>query len=217
MKKKKVSNAAIRRIPRYYRHLEALERKGIARISSAKLAMRMGLTSSQIRHDLASFGEFGQMGYGYSVSELMKEVAGILGMDNCYTAVLVGGGCLGQTLLANFPFARYGIHLSAVYDIAPGMMGKTPFGVAVRYVSDLEADLAIKPADIGILTAPVGSARELAAILENSGVKGIWNFTNDELKLKDPDIVVEDVHLFDSLFSLCCAINERDARKVSNY
>lgn len=205
LKRDTIPSAVIRRMPRYYRHLELLRKKGVERVSSQKLAMRTGLTASQIRQDLACFGEFGQQGYGYSVEGLMSEIATILGMKKGYTAVMVGAGRLGRALAANFPFARYGIHVTALYDIDPEIVGSTVCGLPVYHADSLAADLVDHPVDIGILTASVSAANELADILAES-VKGIWNFTNAELKPRIGKPVIEDIHFFDSLFSLCCTI-----------
>ena len=81
MKKRKISDAVIRRLPRYYRYLDDLHSKGIVRISSNSLGERMGITASQIRQDLSCFGEFGQQGYGYNILELRTEIGHILGVD----------------------------------------------------------------------------------------------------------------------------------------
>lgn len=207
MKKNKISNAVIRRLPRYYRHLEALQKKGINRISSTALGMRTGLTASQIRQDLSCFGEFGQQGYGYNVSTLMGEIAEILGMNNGYTAVLVGAGRLGVAILANFPFEQYGVHVTALYDIDPHVVGTTISGFPVYHVDEMAAQLAEHPVDIGILTCSVSAANALADQLADCGVKGIWNYTNVELHPRNAAPVIESVDIFDSLFYLCCMMN----------
>ena len=112
MKKGKVSNAVIRRLPRYYGQLDSLYQVGVVRISSSALGKAMNLTASQIRQDLSCFGEFGQQGYGYNVKSLMTEIADIMGMNKGHTAVVVGAGRLGRALLANFPFGHYGVTLT---------------------------------------------------------------------------------------------------------
>ena len=43
MKKQNVSDAVIRRLPRYYRYLDDLHMKGIVRISSSTLGEKMGI------------------------------------------------------------------------------------------------------------------------------------------------------------------------------
>ena len=69
MKRVKVSNNVIRRLPRYLQKLDELGESGVDRISSGELGRQMNLTPSQIRQDFSCFGEFGQQGYGYNVSD----------------------------------------------------------------------------------------------------------------------------------------------------
>ena len=82
MKKQKISEAVIRRLPRYYRYLDDLYNSSVVRISSSSLGSKMGITASQIRQDLSCFGEFGQQGYGYNVEILRTEIGSILGVDH---------------------------------------------------------------------------------------------------------------------------------------
>lgn len=213
MKKSNISAAVIRRLPRYYRHLEAMDKKGVEKISSTALGMRTNLTSSQIRQDLSCFGEFGQQGYGYSVKGLMGEIAEILGMNSGYRAVVVGTGRLAKALVANFPFETYGIHIVGLYDIDPEVVGTTMFGFPVHHIDELPAHLAEHPADIGILTATASAAKELSNMLGEVGVRGIWNFSNVELHPRTGNPIIEDVHLFDSLFALGCQINGHTVRE----
>lgn len=131
MKKDRVSTAVIRRLPRYYRHLDDLYRSGSVRISSSALAKSMGLTASQIRQDLSCFGEFGQQGYGYNVERLRSEVAEILGMNRNHTAVILGAGNLGRALIENFPFRFNGFRLIAAFDVEPTIVG-TRLGGSAR-------------------------------------------------------------------------------------
>lgn len=207
-KNNKISPAVIRRLPRYYRHLEALHQSGVIRISSSSLGARTGLTASQIRQDLSCFGEFGQQGYGYNVDLLMKEIAEILGVNKGHTGIVIGAGNLGRALLSNFPFEHYGIHLTAIYDIDPNIVGSTIRGIPVYATKELNTRLAEQPVDIGILTVPPSVAPETANRLACLGVKGIWNFTNMELGLHLTDLVVENVHFSDSLLALSYMISE---------
>ena len=75
---KEISQAVIRRMPRYYRYLGELLDDGVERISSNELSVRMKVTASQIRQDLNNFGGFGQQGYGYNVQYLYEEIGKIL-------------------------------------------------------------------------------------------------------------------------------------------
>ena len=198
MKKEKVSSAVIRRLPRYYRHLNDLHMAGVERISSKALGESMGLTASQIRQDLSCFGEFGQQGYGYN----------ILGVNRGHAAIILGVGNLGRALLENFHFEHSGFTLTAAFDVDPAIVGQTQCGLPVYHASQLEAYLREHPTAIGVLTVPRSAADSIAGQLVRGGVKGIWNFTNIELNVAAQGVVVEDVHFADSLLSLSYMISE---------
>ena len=138
MKKRKISDAVVRRLPRYYRYLDDLHSKGIVRISSSLLGERMGITASQIRQDLSCFGEFGQQGYGYNVESLRDEIAEILGMNQGHTAIILGAGNLGRALIHNFQFSQNGFRLTAAFDTDPAIVGKSIAGVPVRSIDQLD-------------------------------------------------------------------------------
>ncbi len=146
MKKQKVSNAVIRRLPRYYRHLTDLSKAGVLRISSSALGTAMNLTASQIRQDLSCFGEFGQQGYGYNVENLRNEVAEILGMSRAHTAIILGVGNLGRALIENFSFQRCGFQLTAAFDVDPDLIGRDISGIRIHSADELEAYLREEPA-----------------------------------------------------------------------
>lgn len=208
MKKEKVSNAVIRRLPRYYRRLTELLSVGTVRISSKSLGESMNLTASQIRQDLSCFGEFGQQGYGYNVESLRNEIAEILGMNQGHTAVLLGVGNLGRALMENFHFEHSGFRLTAAFDVDPTIVGHTVSGVEILPASQLSEYLAKNPTDVGVLTVPRSVAPSMAEQMIEGGVKGIWNFTNLELNISKPNIVVENVHFSDSLLTLSYLISE---------
>lgn len=208
MKKEKVSNAVIRRLPRYYRRLTELLSVGTVRISSKSLGESMNLTASQIRQDLSCFGEFGQQGYGYNVESLRNEIAEILGMNQGHTAVLLGVGNLGRALMENFHFDHSGFRLTAAFDVDPTIVGHTVSGVEILPISQLSEYLEKNPTDVGVLTVPRSVAPSMAEQMIEGGVKGIWNFTNLELNISKPNIVVENVHFSDSLLTLSYLISE---------
>ena len=139
MKKQHISEAVIRRLPRYYRYLDDLHNKGVIRISSNSLGSKMGITASQIRQDLSCFGEFGQQGYGYNVKELRGEIGRILGIDKKHTIIIVGVGNLGHALMQNFHFAQNGFSLEAAFDVSPALIGSEINGVLVRDLSELDS------------------------------------------------------------------------------
>lgn len=202
MKRIKVSNNVIRRMPRYLRKLDDLNAAGIERISSGELGRQMGLTPSQIRQDFSCFGEFGQQGYGYNVVALRGEVAKILGMDRNYTAVLVGVGNIGRALVENFCFEQYGFTLKAAFDINPDLVGKEMHGIVVHDFSTLDEILADIQPDVAVLCVPKAMANDVVNEICSVGVKAIWNFTNTELQVKDAEPIIENIHFSDSLLAL---------------
>ena len=207
---KRVSEAVIRRMPRYYRHLCELHDSGVTRISSGQLAERLGLTASQVRQDFNCFGGFGQQGYGYPVEQLRDSIAGILSLDVPRTAVLVGVGKIGQALMSNFRFDRAGIKLVGAFDANPDLAGTTMFDVPVMAVSQMEAFMAEHQPDIAILTLPQDHARPVARQMVQCGVKALWNFTNTDLQLAEEarHVAVENVHFSDSLMVLAYRLKE---------
>ena len=154
MKKQKVSDAVIHRLPRYYRYLDDLFNKGVVRISSHSLGDKMDITASQIRQDLSCFGEFGQQGYGYNVAELRAEIGHILGIDKNQKVIIIGAGHLGHALMQNFDFAAVGFHLDSAFDLSPELIGTEINGVKVRHPSELEGYFAEHHPTVAVLTVP---------------------------------------------------------------
>lgn len=209
MKKDKISSAVIRRLPRYYRYLNDLHNNGTVRVSSEALARSMGLTASQIRQDLSCFGGFGQQGYGYNVERLRGEVAGILGMNDNHTIIILGAGNLGRALIENFQFRASGFRLTAAFDIDPVLVGTRLGGVPVYHIDMLETYMADHNVDVAVLTVPAAVAKESARVLMECGIEGIWNFTNVELpRAGHENVKIENVHFADSLLTLSYMISE---------
>ena len=202
LKKNNVSDAVVRRLPRYYRQLSELYAHGVERISSLALGREMGITASQIRQDFSCFGEFGQQGYGYHVKELCEEIGRILGVDRKRRLILVGAGHLGHALLQNFPFAKCGFSADAAFDVSPDVIGSTVNGVTVRDMETIDAYLSENAVDVAVLTVPRAAAQGIADRLVALGVRGFWNFTNVELNSSQEDVKFEDIHFSDSLLTL---------------
>ena len=209
MKRVKVSNNVIRRIPRYLRKLDELAESGVTRISSFDLGQQLGLTPSQIRQDFSCFGEFGQQGYGYNVVALRGEIAKILGMDRDYTAILIGVGNIGRALMDNFCFSEWGFHLLSAFEVNPDLIGTELSGVPIRSMDELEDFLAEHPVDVAVLSVPKEAALRVTERLTKNGIRAIWNFTNVELTDPNSSILVENVHFSDSLLSLSYYVSER--------
>ena len=209
MKRVKVSNNVIRRMPRYLRKLDELTEAGISRISSKELGEQLGLTPSQIRQDFSCFGEFGQQGYGYHVPSLRQQIATILGMDRGYSAILIGVGNIGHALMDNFSFADCGVELAAAFDIKESLIGTEFKGVPILAEAELEGYLKNNDIALAVLCVPKEVAVNVTKILTENGIEAIWNFTNMELTEPNSPIIVENVHFSDSLLSLSYFVSER--------
>jgi len=209
VKRVKVSNNVIRRLPRYLRKLDELSESGVDKISSRQLGELLGLTSSQVRQDFNCFGEFGQQGYGYRVSALREQIAGILGMDRGFSAILIGVGNIGRALMENFCFGDWGVKLAAAFDVKPALIGTQYKGVPIRSIEELDRYLQENPVDIAVLTVPKAAAMGVTETLTAHGIDAIWNFTNVELTAPNSSTLVENVHFSDSLLSLSYFVAER--------
>ena len=209
MEQRKISRAVISRLPRYYRYLGDLLEAGVERISSSDLSKKMHVTASQIRQDLNNFGGFGQQGYGYNVKYLYTEIGKILGLDRCHNFIIIGAGNLGQALANYASFERSRFILKSLFDVNPRLEGVTIRGIPVRMVDELEDFLKNNDIEIAALTLPKSKAIEVADILVDNGVKGIWNFAHTDLSLPK-DVVVENVHLSDTLMKLSYNLCQQD-------
>lgn len=202
MEEKEISQAVIRRMPRYYRYLGELLDEGVERISSNDLSSRMNVTASQIRQDLNNFGGFGQQGYGYNVKYLYEEIGKILGLNTKHYVIIIGAGHLGQALANYVKFEKLGFVITALFDVDPGLIGKDVRGIPILSLEDLPDYVNNHTVDIATLTMPKSKAVAIADGLVSLGVHAIWNFAHVDLELKDNDVIVENVHLSESLMQL---------------
>ena len=200
-KKKNVSMAVIKRLPKYHRYLKELMRNDVDRISSKELGEKIGFTASQIRQDLNNFGDFGQQGYGYNVKELYKQISLILGLDKEYTGVIIGAGNLGQAIANYNRFSELGLSIECIFDANPKLVGMRIRDIEIRDIDTLSEFLQENRVDIGIICVPRINAQKVTDMLVKSGVKGIWNFAPVDLVVPD-DVKVENVHLSESLLTL---------------
>ena len=198
---KEISQAVIRRMPRYYRHLGELLDDGVERISSNDLSARMRVTASQIRQDLNNFGGFGQQGYGYNVKYLYDEIGNILGINQRHNMIVIGAGNLGQALANYVNFEKRGFVIIGLFDVNPALKGTLVRDIEVRMMDELESFVREKPVDIAALTMPKDHAKQIANLLVDLGIGAIWNFAHLDLELPE-HVVVENVHLSESLMQL---------------
>ncbi len=206
---RKVSDAAIRRLPRYYRHLKELENEGYTKVSSKFLSERMNLTASQIRQDFNRFGGIGQQGYGYRIREITYALACIMGQDNehFYNTVIIGAGNMGRAVGRYDGFAEEGLRILAYFDQASELIGQKIGNKEVHPMEQLKAFVRQNHVEIGVITVPAAVAQAVADMLVGAGVKGIWNFAPVDLKVPE-GVALESIHLTDSLLELTYRMNE---------
>ena len=206
-KKKNVSMAVIKRMPKYYRYLGELVKNDVDRISSKELGEKIGFTASQIRQDLNNFGDFGQQGYGYNVKELHNQIGAILGVGKEYNAVLIRAGNIGQAIANYSRFTDIGLGITAIFDANPKLVGMRIRDVEIKDIDELKGYLEENHIDMGILCVPRINAQKVCDVLVNGGVRGIWNFAPIDLHVPET-VKVENVHLSESLLTLVYQMNK---------
>ena len=204
-----VSDAVIKRLPRYHRYLGELIADGRLRISSAELSQIMNVTASQIRQDLNCFGGFGQQGYGYNVEYLYAKICDLLGVGAGLNSVIIGAGNLGRAIVRSNMFEKRGIEIIGMFDINPLLVNQKIEHIDIYDLETIEAFCQKHKVDFAVLTLPKDNAQEVASRLMSLGVKGFWNFTGQELELGE-DAIIENVHLGDSLMTLCYRVYDAE-------
>lgn len=212
MKNAKISNAVIKRLPRYRRYLIELRKKGVEKISSKEFSHLIGYTASQIRQDLNNFGGFGQQGYGYSVDSLYEEISAILGLDKEYKMVIIGAGNLGHAIAKYMQSSKHGFRVYGVFEINPLLIGQELDGIKIMDYEDIVEFVENEEINIGVICVGRDAAQEVADKLSFAGVKGIWNFAPTDIEVPK-HVALENVQLSDSLHSLAYHMNDIQKKK----
>ncbi len=208
-----VALPVIRRLPRYYRYISELHANGVQRISSSQLADIMGSTPSQVRQDFNCFGGFGQQGVGYSVEILKNEIHNLIFPNQKnLKAALIGAGNLGSSIARFVQNDAAGVDLVAVFENNNDLIGKDFNNLVVYDVENLLDYCNSTKLDILIICIPREAARNMSSIISQTGVKGIWNFSHYDFGLYDTSLVVENVHLRDSLMALSFRTSHTDIK-----
>lgn len=202
-----VPTVVIKRLPRYYRYLSELLSRDVSRVSSADLGRKMGVTASQIRQDFNCFGDFGQQGYGYNVKHLHEQIGEILGMNRHYSLIIIGAGNLGHALANYAGIEKRGYRIIGIFDNDPEKIGTKIKEISIYDITKLEDFCQKNQVDIAVLSIPKPEVKEITNRLVSIGIKGLWNFSYAELETPD-DIIVENVHLSDSLMTLSYKITQ---------
>lgn len=206
-KKKNISMAVIKRLPKYHRYLNELMKNDVDRISSKELGEKIGFTASQIRQDLNCFGDFGQQGYGYNIRDLYYQISTILGLNTKYNTIIVGAGNIGQAI-ANYRFEKLGIELTGIFDSSPDLIGKQIRDITIQDTEKIKEHIEENDTDIGVICVPRANAQRVCDVMTSNGVKAIWNFAPVDLNVPE-DVTVENVHLSESLMTLIYLLHTR--------
>ncbi len=194
--------SVIRRLPRYYRFLTELNKKGETRISSKELSQKMGFTASQIRQDFNCFGGFGQQGYGYNIPQLCREIEKILGIQKQHPCILIGAGNLGKAIAGHMPFEQLGFSLIGIFDNAKRVIGGKISGHEILDYAAVKDFYHQQHPLMAILCVPREYVEDVSDELYGLGIRSFWNFSHYDITIKHPDAIVENVHMNDSLMTL---------------
>jgi hypothetical protein len=129
------------------------------------------------------------------------------GLDQAFSA-FIGAGNLGRALANHIGFIDAGFRLTAIFDINPAIIGTVIAGLPVRDISHLEAYCQEHSVDAAILCTPKEVANATADRLVACGINAFWNFTQSDIALGHPGLVVENAHLTDGLMTLCYQVND---------
>ncbi len=201
-----VSDAVIRRLPAYYRHLRELEESGVVQISSQDLGARMQLTPSQIRQDINSIGGLGRQGYGYPVRELREHIREIMGLNREHRMAIFGAGRMGRAIADYSGFRREGFTTVALFDTDREKERSAEEGTPVYHMEELEERLPGLRISIAVLAMPASAAQEVLDKLYALGIRAFWNFAPVDLQYPR-DAVVVNAHLSDTLYTLGYRMN----------
>lgn len=204
-----ISEAVIRRLPIYYRHLRDLEQAGVQQISSQELGEQMQLTPSQIRQDINSFGGAGRQGYGYQVHELREHIQGVLGLNREHRMVILGAGRMGQAVANYAIFAKEGFRTLALFDSDARKVRRKEGTIPIYPVEELPERVPELKADIAVLAVPASEAQHLLDQVYGLGIRAIWNFAPLDLSYPE-DMAVVNVHLSDTLGILSYLMSQQE-------
>ena len=194
MKVYKIPEATVMRLSIYSRQLHYLKDAGVETVSSEEIADSVGVSSAQVRKDLAYFGEFGTRGVGYKVEELLGHLTKILGLDQQWNIAIIGAGKLGSALALYQGFRERGFAIKAILDIDKQKVGEKLADVAIESLDVLETRVEEHKINIGIITVPAIAAQDVTDRMVSSGVNAILNFSPRVLRVPS-DIILRNVDL----------------------
>ena len=201
MKANQITRATLGRLPLYLNYLKQIESSGTTSISATTIAKALSLGEVQVRKDLASVSGAGKPKVGYESSDLIKRLEDTLGSNSITSAVLVGAGKLGRALLDYNGFEEFGIKIIAAFDSNDEVIRFSKTSKDILPISTLSDYCIANNVKLGIITVGQGSAQQVCNIMEQSGIKAIWNFAPCNLEVSD-GILVKNENLALSLAHL---------------
>jgi redox-sensing transcriptional repressor len=189
-----IPRKTVYRLSVYLRCLQRLQENGIETVSSEALAKVAGVKPTQLRKDLAYFGQFGVRGLGYDVTVLSKRISDELGTTRLQPVVLVGVGNLGLALLSYAGFEKEGFEIVAGFDEKPSTASRKQVTQPILPAKRLPAFIRKHHIRMAILAVPAEVAQEIANILVEAGVVGIMNFSPNVLSVPE-EVMVNNVNL----------------------
>lgn len=198
-KLEKIPVASLKRLPLYLSVLQTLNQSNEKYISSGKIAELANENASVVKKDLSFIiSKEGKPKLGYEISGLISDIESVLKFQDIQKAIIVGVGKLGTALFHYQGFEKYNLQIVYGFDTDKSIVGTSFKGKEVFDISKINEKLNGSDIKIGIITTPAQFAQTTADLLVKNGIKAIWNFTSENLKLPE-NIVVKNENLATSL------------------
>jgi redox-sensing transcriptional repressor len=201
-----IPEPTLRRLPGYLSFFKALKINNVEFVSSGQIAANFKMDSTLVTKDLAYTGIKGRTKIGYNVNQLIETIIQFLDFNSQEKAFLFGVGNLGKALIKYHGLKSYGLHVVAAFDIDPGVVNATLNEVKIYPIDefrDLSRKLNVR---LGIITTPDAKAQETADLMVAWGIKAIWNFTPQSIKVPD-NIIVENTSIYSDLAVILNRLN----------
>jgi redox-sensing transcriptional repressor len=205
---RKIPQATIRRLPVYLRDLTEMTRMGVTITSSAEMAARTGISSEQIRKDLAYFGAFGTRGVGYDTAQLADVIRRILGISQGVGVALVGCGHLGFALARYSRTEEADVRITMIFDRDPHKIGMPVADLVVLPVDSMEERIRAADVRLAVIAVPGEEAQGVLDTLARAGVQAVLNFSPVPISARG--VHVQHIDLSLELQSLAYFTGRRD-------
>jgi redox-sensing transcriptional repressor len=180
---------------RFYNYLYALrimEHQHKDTVTSEEMERATGILSPTIRKDFSlHLSAEGIRGKGYVVKELIKDIEGLLGIDQKWDVVLVGIGKIGSSILANKKIQQAGYNIKFAFDSNPAKIGSIIQSIPVQNVRYLKRIVQQENIRIAIVAVTHDQAQRIVEDLIEAGVEGILNMSGGQVRVPEHVMVIE--------------------------